>query len=110
MKIPKNLVLCARKDTVTCQTFTVQASDRLNNIQSFHVQINLRNIVTYSSLVKTVILSQCALGVSVMSEKPEVYPKNFSGKNTFKKCNPPDFTGESYPSKLIKFSPIKVSC
>ena len=69
-------------------------------------QINLRNIVKYSSLVKTVILSQCALGVSVMSGKLEVYSKNLVVKKTFQKCNPPDFTGESYPSKLTnKFFP-----
>ena len=42
--------------------------------------------------------NQCALDVSVIYGKPEVHPKIFSGKKTFKKCKPSDF--KFYPSKL----------
>ena len=53
------------------------------------------------------ISNQCALDVSVISGKPEVHTKFFSGNKTFQKCDSPCF--KFYPSKLIiKFSPYGV--
>ena len=42
--------------------------------------------------------SQCALDVSIKSEKFGIQFQNFSSGNTFQKCNPPDF--KLYPNKL----------
>ena len=56
-------------------------------------------VCTKSVITTDVFISnQCSLDVSVISRKPEVNPKTFTGKNTFKKAT----------LQILNFIPVKL--